>query len=172
MVKRTITQQQWETLKEGVKETIFAILEAVDVLINHTKLPSYVKDNTPFICAALYTHAVEEYGKLLLLQSYQPINGKVEIDMGRFTDHPYKFNLAIAKLPDNCKVLHEGSYSSETFSSQTYDTDTVADWDARLKILNTDIDDKGDVIKPAEIDLDRLQKAVFDFRTEMYGVKI
>jgi len=173
LATRKITEQQWKSLKNETHNTSMAILESVEVLIKHTQEPSYGKDATPIICAGLYTHAVEEYGKLLLLQGYKPVNGFVEFEYDEeFKDHTTKFKLALGKLPDECKRLSKGIFDPSIFNNKIFDVGTIADWYARLKILNTDINDKGNVIKYPSIDLEMLQKAVHEFRTVMYGVKI
>src|SRR5690606_20564334 len=87
MVSRRITEAQWENLKENTFATAYAILQSVMILVDRTLSPSYGRDNSPKICTALYTHAIEEYGKLLYLKSLPVTSGYVHIDMRRFRDH-------------------------------------------------------------------------------------
>src|SRR5437870_13866809 len=54
------------------------------------------------ICAGLYTFALEEYGKILHLQSYAT-NDIIEIKYKHgFRHHPTKFDLVKSKLPAQC----------------------------------------------------------------------
>jgi len=173
MVTKIITETQWKKLQSETFSTIMAIMETVDVLIKHTQAPAYGKNTTHIMCSALYTHAVEEYGKLLYLQPLLPNNGFVEIDYdAKFKNHRFKFPLALSKLPESCKVLNDGPFSSDAFDSAIFDTGTISDWNTRLTIFNTDFDENGNVKPYPTIDLKKLQQAVFDFRTEMYGVKL
>ena len=69
MVIKMVTKEKWFTLKSETSNTVLSILETVDVLINHVKGPNFVSGVTPIMCAGLFSHAVEEYGKLLYLKS-------------------------------------------------------------------------------------------------------
>lgn len=173
MAIKTITESQWKKLQSETFSTIMAIMETVDVLIQHTNSPAYGKDTTHIMCAALYTHAVEEYGKLLYVQSLSPINGQVEMDYdAKFKNHKHKFPLALSQLPKDCTVLYQGIFDSAIFQRNVFDTDTITEWNTRLDIFNTDLDANGNVKPYPTIDLDKLRKAVFEFRTHMYSVKI
>ena len=82
------------------------------------------------MCAGLYTHAVEEYGKLLYLQSLKPVNGKVKIEYtSKFKNHKIKFPLALSKLPKKCTVLHSGGFTRSGFTSSGFDVDIITEWE-------------------------------------------
>ena len=174
MTVRTITEDQWKSLKKETHNTIFAIIESLEVLSNHIQSPGYGKDTTPKMCAGLYTHAVEEYGKLLYLKGLSPANGKVDIEYeNKFKNHKFKFNLTLNNLPQNCNVLREAPFDSNVFDDNVFDaTDTEADWETRLTILNTDIDNQGNVVAYPLVDEKLLPKVISNFKTEMFGVKI
>ena len=173
MSKKIISEEQWKKLKQETHNTILGILESVDELVKHIESPGYGKDVTPIMCAGLFTHGVEEYGKLLYLKNLKPENGKVTIDYdGKFKNHDYKFSLALEKLPTNCKIIEDGPFDQKIFNSKIFNTGTIADWDTRLQIFNTDLDDLGNVKEYPSVDKDILKKVVFNFRNEMYGVKV
>jgi len=173
MSEKIISEEQWKKLKKETLNTVFGILESVDVLVKHIESPEYGKDTTPIMCAGLFTHAVEEYGKLLYLKNLKPKNGKVTIDYyGKFRDHDYKFNLALEKLPTNCKIIKEGIFDQKIFDPKIFNTGTIADWYTRLQIFNTDLDDSGNVKEYPLVDKDVLKKVAFNFRNEMYLVKM
>jgi len=173
MSEKIINEEQWKKLKQETHNTILGILESVDVLVKHIESPAYGKDVTPIMCAGLFTHSVEEYGKLLYLKNLKSENGKVTIDYdGKFKNHDYKFGLALEKLPKNCKIIKEGPFDSKIFDSKIFNTGTIADWDTRLQIFNTDLDGSGKVKEYPSVDKDVLKKVTFNFRNEMYLVKM
>lgn len=171
-VIRKITQQQWITLKSETYNNILAILETVEVLIGHIGSNPQTSDGIKQMCAGLFSHAIEEYAKLLYLQSLQPINGIIEIEYdgkrgGKFKNHEFKFELALKKLPTRSTTLREGAFDPNIFDSHVFDTGTVADWDTRLDIFNTNFDNNGNVVHYPMIDFNTLSQAVSDYRTEM-----
>jgi AbiV family abortive infection protein len=124
------------------------------------------------ICAGLYTYAVEEYGKLLLLNKCKPSGGMVEIRFRDwFRNHTDKFNIANENLPDECKTLHKGAFS-RAFRSQDFDTETVADFEARLAIFYSDFTDRGDIKRVPSVDKDLLKKAINKLTTIAFGTTI
>lgn len=169
MTINTITEEQWKKLKQETLNTALNILETVDVLVEHLQQRFNVKASVPIICTALYTHCIEECGKLFYLRSLIPNQGLVNIDDNKFKNHKPKFEWALDCLPERCTKLHEGSFNNNFSSS--FDIDTIANWETRLNILNTDFYDNGEIKRYPDIDPDRLQGAIFDFRTILYSVK-
>jgi len=171
MAKRTITTQQWRKLKDETRDTALAILHTCGVIVERTKQPDWINGVEPTICSALYTHAVEEYGKVILLQAHLAVNGFVVIDDAEFRNHKLKFNLALKNLPEQCKILKKGSFSSKSFSDD-YSLDTIANQDTRWEVLYTDFDDSGKVKQYPPIDRDKLNEAIEGLKTELFGVDI
>ena len=171
MTKRTITKQQWRKLKDETRNTALAILQTCTTIVERTKEPDWVSGVEPTICSALYTHAVEEYGKVILLQGHLPINDVVEIDDNEFRNHILKFKLALKNLSEQCKILKKGSFNSRNFS-QDYSLETMANQDTRWDILYTDFDDNGNVKSYPQIDQKTLEKAIEGLKTELFGVDI
>jgi hypothetical protein len=66
----------------------------------------------PSICGGLYTYAMEEYGKNLLLKGCSESNGYVSIDQKWFGgrgSHDLKIKQAFSVLPLECKILSVGA---------------------------------------------------------------
>lgn len=170
---RVISQEQWQNLKSETFNTILAILESLEIFSGHMTHPSYGRDTSPIICTALYTHAIEEYGKFIYLQAHIPIKGQIKLDHdGKFKNHNFKFKLGLKNLPKKCKVVYEGSYSSKSHTTRSHTVDTIPNWHLRLDILNTDLDLNG-IVKPyPKIDKTKLTTAISEFKTEMFGLKV
>ena len=117
------------------------------------------------LCTAIFSYAVEEFGKLLILQqSTKLTNGDFEIVYGKgvgFLSHNEKFRLADAKLPPDCVEVSSGGLTRKGYSSKSFTTPTPADWATRLLILHADFDDTFTSIKKApRVDAGTLKTAV------------
>jgi len=165
---KIITEEQMNSLQIKIRGNVDRMLQFLYQIIGYPEDKKYVL--TPehkYECYAIFTHAVEEYGKLLYLKSLVSDNeGNYTIEYAsKFTNHVPKFNLALGTLPQSIKVVYEGNFDSEIFDSNLFDTDVAATWTNRLNVLNTDIDEKGD---PTDInfnvDIDKLRQCIFDFR--------
>jgi hypothetical protein len=125
------------------------------------------------ICAGLYTYTVEEYGKILFLNSLSPSspNNKIKVrytnDNQGFLDHYHKFPLALKDkdLPEPCKLLRRDFVPGD-FEPDDFVMGLSADFDARLSIFYADFNenDKYSSIKQApEVDSPVLKEAVDKF---------
>lgn len=169
-IVKTITEQQWRTLRSETHNTVNIILTAVEILVDKIYQTTGVVAVETLIGAGLFSHAIEEYGKLLYLKSLSLSEGKVEIELGgekrggKFDNHDYKFSLSEKKLPETCTLVHKSGYSDDY--GDHYDTvnTVVTDWKTRLKIFNTDFDDAGNVVKYPVVDIHTLKNAVIEFR--------
>jgi len=164
-----------------IRSNIESILESIQKTIGTKSNPIHSGANVygKFIQYTAFTHAVEEYGKLLYVHSLTPdVNNEYRIEYdkketsnGLFKDHAHKFDLAQNDLGAITKV-HEGAFSS-AFSKTSFDTDTDADWDSRVNILNTDIDANGNPTNIySSIDLDMLRQSTDDFLSKIRGFQI
>ena len=166
---RTITEQQWETLRRETYNTINMILTGVETFLQN-KHNSYGKaDPEVLLIAGLLSHAVEEYGKLVYLKSLSVNNGNVDIEYNhdKFKNHNYKIKLAIDNLPSSCTLVKRGAFDPKAFQKSAFDTGIEADWQTRLDIFNTDLDDNGEVKKYPPVDFDTLKNAAIEFRKEV-----
>jgi hypothetical protein len=101
------------------------------------------------VSAGLYTYALEEFGKLILLDKSEPVanNTKRKIRYrNEFTSHDTKFEAAFDYLQDHnpssykCYVLNdEGSYSPRSFTWHSFHIGLLADFKARMSIFYSDL---------------------------------
>ena len=163
---KTISKEQMESLKTKTSGNISRMLDFLSQIIGSEEKKGVVYNVYVYECYAIFTHAVEEYGKLLYLKMLIPDesgNYKVKYDE-IFRDHLHKFRYALEKLPESIKVVHQGSYSSD-YSSESFETDVLTTWINRLNVLNTDIDDNGNPTDISfNVDMDKLRRCVLDFR--------
>ena len=154
-----ITEELWQSCIQETLDGIWTLLESAERLLE--------SGGNEAICAGLYTYAVEEYGKLLLLRQYNASNGKVKIEFRDiFRRHDKKFKVAIEALPPECTILHRGAFDPEVFDPKVFDTeDVITDLEARTSAFYCDFADSGDTVKgvpPVEEPL--LRKAIDSFR--------
>ncbi len=156
--KVTVTEAVFNEMKKEIKDSIPKLLNAAEILLSNA--------GDPTIVAGLYTYAVEEYGKHLVLKECVPSDGKVEIPYrDKFRNHTEKFKKALDCLPTECKLLHSGSFASENFSSEDFDVDEIADMDARLAAFYKDFRESANGIKrPPTVDANNLKKAIAAMR--------
>ena len=97
------------------------------------------------ISAGLYTYAVEEYGKIVLLRKSRKINGHVRLKYKQgFRDHNTKFRLAVKKLPYECKTLRIGPFEPNIFDPTIFDAETViVDFKSRMSVFYTNFLESG-----------------------------
>ena len=135
-----------ELRKRIIEETlqgILRLLESAEKLLN--------SEGNVAICLGLYTFAVEEYGKVLLLKKYTSSNGKVKIQYKNgFRNHDTKFILAIKNLPSECITV--GMFGFDSGFDECFERgETSSDEEARWAVFYTDILASGDGIKPDPI---------------------
>jgi len=156
-----------ESLQQKTRGNIDRMLAFLYQIIGYPNDKKYVLTTDHiYECFAIFTHAVEEYGKLLYLRTLNPDkDGIYTIEYSdKFANHTPKFKFALEKLPESIKVVYQGNFSSD-FGSSDFDTDTEATWENRLNVLNTDIDTDGNPTNISfNVDIERLRQSVFDFR--------
>jgi hypothetical protein len=160
---REITEELWKISIQETRNGIIRMLESADKLLQ--------SGGNEAICAGLYTYAVEEYGKILLLKELSPLEGKVKIEInGIFRGkraHKRKFDIAAKNLPSECKTLHEGAFNPRIFNPKDFETaPVIADLEARTAIFYCDFVESGDAIKRVPpVDKTLLNNAINKFRT-------
>lgn len=157
MVK--ISKEIWRQL---VVDTLFnthSLASSSKILLKENlKENRDVKFEDPHVAAGLYLFAIEEYGKALILENYQTSNDEVEIKYSdEFRYHKKKFAKALANLPDECKLLHKGSFG------KGFDIDEFASLEKRISIFYSDIDEGKKVNILPQIDAEELQKCLDKF---------
>lgn len=162
-----ITKQQFDELIKDLRGKIFVIIMNIEALVEkNSKLYdigiSVLKETRYNLgIASLYTHAIEQLGKLIMVKqckfdgTYYDLT-PIEVD---FYDHDKKIDVALQNLPIECKDIF---VNTGTSLSQP-------DFELRLRLLHSDIDNKGNVITIPTIDTDKLKKAIVWFKTEQYA---
>lgn len=169
---KTQTQTELEQTKTKIRGNVSRMLDFLNKCLGSPEYPNHQMDKVyVYEMYVIFTHAVEEYGKLLYLETLQSdVNGNYVIEYrDKFRNHNLKFNLALANLPDSIKTVHLGGFTSSGFTSSGFTTDTEPNWDNRLTVLNVDIDDNNKATDiDFHVDIDELRKSVWDFRNFSY----
>jgi hypothetical protein len=167
---RDISDTQLDLWIKGIRGTIWYLLESIRYLLEDLANNQSHKMNTQLTVTGLYTHALEEYGKLVLLNSIEPVGGRIVLDSIRneLRDHNVKMQLALEDLPAECGRVVKGAFDSGAFSSASFQTHNSLDWNTRLDIFNTDIDEFGNVHPTPRIDLNGLEEAIKEFHTGQF----
>ena len=89
-----------------------------------------------------------------------------------FLNHYKKFDLALDVLPDTCKILREGDYSSDDYDSDDYVTEDIADFEERKRLFFADFkrDTRISIEEPPKVTKALLEKAVEKFLCCMRNV--
>ena len=124
------------------------------------------------ICAGLYTFAVEEYGKYILLKQYPPMNGEVTVDYEKiFRDkrHQNKFIAAVndfKKQAPECTILAKGLFDPKIYDPKIYDTTgpIIVDFQTRMAIFYCDIDSKNRIKQIPSVNKTILNNAIDKLR--------
>jgi hypothetical protein len=156
---KSVTEEAWRKIMPEIVARSITLLDFAEKLLD--------KNGNEVLCAGLYTYAVEEYGKLLLLKKYQPVNGKVEITYrDEFCDHYEKFKEA-SKLLSDSTILRRPIFDPAIFDPAIFDTQAViADFEARMAIFYTDFNNMGDGIVPVPpVERNRLKIEISKLRT-------
>lgn len=124
------------------------------------------------ISAGLYTYAIEEFGKLLVLKrSISTRNGTRKIlYRSEFTNHNHKFTIAFDYLNDHrifeCMIINTGDFSIRNFHWKNYNVGLLADFESRLSIFYSDFERQEKegadykITEIKQIDRDLLEKAI------------
>ena len=153
-----LKNQEWKNIKKLTRQRIISKLQSAKELLKVTGLDD--------VSAGLYTYALEEFGKLILLDKSEPIanNTKRKIKYrSEFTSHDTKFEAAFDYLQDynpsgyKCYVLNdEGSYSPRSFTWRSFHIGLLADFKARMSIFYSDLsyklNDSGELTNEILID--------------------
>lgn len=158
-----ITEELWKKAQQETLSGIVALLDSSKKLLEN--------GGNEAICAGLYSYAVEEYGKILLLKQYNPTNEKVKIKYkDEFTKHEDKFDTAIRKLPKECVNLRRTGFE-EGFENGFEHKEIIADFESRMAIFYSDFDDSGIEIKSVPpIDKDKLKNAIEKLSIIAFGM--
>src|SRR4030067_2966523 len=141
-----IPENLWKELMQETLNGIIRLLNSSKILLDGGK---------GAISAGLYTYAIEEYGKLLLLKQCTPSNGKVTFDYYKiFKDkkHSNKFPTAFADLKSHapeCVVLSRVLFDPAIFDPAIFDCSggMHADFLSRMAIFYCDLSQSGKSVR-------------------------
>ena len=144
-----ISEELWNNLKKNTLSGVLRLLESAQKLLEN--------NGEEAISAGLYTYAVEEYGKLILLGEYNSLDGKVSIDyyalFGGRGSHNLKFEAAIRKLPDECKHLGVDIWAPGIWAKGVWvdSSSVIADFNSRMAIFYCGLDKSKKIINPVPL---------------------
>ena len=173
-LKIEIPQEKWIETKHIIREGIKKKIRVAKKLI----------DTDKEVSAGLYIYAVEEFGKLLLLDNSRLKDGNGEINYNdEFVNHEIKFGKAFDYLQghnyNNCIVLNdEGSFSPDSFSWRSFTIGLIPKTEARLSIFYVDFvytneDTKNiNIMKNPLIDVEILRKGINELETALHELPI
>ncbi len=155
----------WTEMCQTTLYNCHYILESVKILLDtNIQENKEILYDHPFVAAGLYTYAVEEYGKFLLLNSISEQDGKYNIIYkNEFRWHSEKFKKAFSIIPEECKLVHKGVFDDAIVDSNIFDTDEIADFETRLNIFYSDFDENQQIQKLPTVDAKSLQTALTKF---------
>lgn len=120
------------------------------------------------VAASLYTYAVEEYGKLLLLGSLPEKGGVVSVPYREiFRSHDKKFNAALEKLPAECALTRQGPPDLSILNPAIFDMGMGASFEGRTRLLYLDMDPDGNPVAPRPPAPAQLAKAIGGLEREV-----
>jgi len=162
-----ISEELWRKIVQETLNGVFKLLDSAEILLDN--------EGNKAICAGLYTYALEEYGKIVLLKQSSHAAGEVEIEYRKgFLYHPKKFRLALENLPNECRTLYEAPFDAKDFESSDFETeDVIADFEARMAVFYSDFTDSGCNIQPVPpVDTRLLKNAINTLRTIALGTDL
>lgn len=163
MSDEDLNPQEASSLVNSIETRIRFIIQASEILLNH---------GGPLqIVAALYIHAIEEFGKLVYVLSIPDNMGIITVNtsMEWFRNHNVKIELAQAILPPKCFTLKQGGFSSSGFSREGFDVHEVPDLQTRLTIFNTDLENGRVPALPTVNETD-IKAAIQEFKSFFHNI--
>jgi len=149
-----ITEDMRNKTIEISRQRILKLLDSSQILLDN--------GGAVTICAGLYTYAVEEYGKIVLLRKSRKIDGHVRVNYKKgFRDHNTKFRLAVKKLPNECTTLRINPFDTKCFDIKT----VIADFKSRMSVFYTNFLESGVIIESVPlVSEQRLKIAIVTLR--------
>ena len=151
---KTITADQMNQTQKKIRNNVSNMLNFLDKCLGQPDKPNRDMPNIyVYEMYSIFTHAVEEYGKLIYMKSLvQNTDNNFEVNYRyKFRDHTTKFDLALEQLPESINAVYESGFTKMA-----------------MNVLNVDLDDTGDPTWiEFDIDMNTLRKCVFDFRNQL-----
>jgi hypothetical protein len=162
----TVSELKGDELIKNIRDGIIRKLDSARILVHYDKE----------ISAGLYTYAIEEFGKLLLIKESKLKNNQYKIKHEWFHSrkaHEYKFTKAFDSLQESshgqCLALTEGDYSPSDFHWRDFMIGLPAGFETRLSIFYSGFKRKGrndiDIVKIPDVDSDMLTNAIVELES-------
>jgi len=157
-----ISKETWNEAKQLIKTGIIKKLSAAKQNI----------DIDIEIAAGIYTYALEEFGKLLLLKESQTVDEKYIIKYrDGFRSHDFKFNKVFDYLQNSgygeCIIVNDDDHDSfppDAFSWKNFTIGLLAITEARLGIFYVDFtkleNDSYKILKIPTVNPNKLNEAI------------
>ena len=158
-----ISAEQRVALQGAVLAGVRSLLRSARILLDAAASPGGPDPRGLLTAAAgLYTYAVEEYGKMLLLESLPEKGDNVSVPYREiFRSHRKKFEAALGALPTDCGRLTRGIFDPRIFDPRIFDTEvTEATFFTRMSLFYTDIGRSGRLSTPRRLDAKLLGRAL------------
>ena len=165
--KTKLTQEQYDELVKDLRGKVFVLGMNIEALLEKNGkiwnqgmvILKETRYNMGIV--TLYLHALEQLGKLIMVTDFckSTFDGtyyNLDSIKTKFYEHDEKLDAALKNLPDDCKNIFVKSHPTLSI-------------DIRLKLLHSDIDNKGNVIHPEEVDVDKIKKAFEIFKTRQFS---
>lgn len=160
-----LTQTQYDNLIQDLRAKIWVLIKSIKILLEKSgtfdtgNILLREESHIPAI-ASLYTHAIEQLGKLKMVQGCSKnSSGKYDLSpISRdFYDHVKKLNKAFENIQDPT-WLDIFKLPGTPIVLQT-----------RLNLLHSDIDENGNITEMPDIDIEKFKIAIEAFHTEQFS---
>ena len=157
-----ITGRQREILQGAALASVQSLLVSARTLLDKAVYPGGPHWASLLTTAgALYTYALEEYGKMLLLGRIPEKGGIVSVPYREiFRSHRKKFDAALGALPPDCALMTRGPFDPGPPCSRQYGARLDASFASRTHLLYLDITCDGHPALPDSPDPEQLARAV------------
>ncbi len=161
-----LTQVQYDNLIQDLRGKTYVLCLNIEALVDRngelfeTGMAVLKETRYNVGIVSLYLHALEQVGKLIMVHNCKGTFDDTYYDLDSiktdFYDHYKKLDSALEALPDELTDIFVHSSESLTIKQ-------------RLKILHSDIDKNGDVVKSPVIDVDKMKKAFKTFKNKQFS---
>lgn len=162
---KIVTESQYCNLIAEIKNRLHELVSSAESFLSNSSFQPELG-----VVTSVYIHALEEYGKLVLLDTLHPQNQQVNLTSieNDYFDHVKKICSALNDLSPEAKSVRNGPFDPVIFDSDIFDTETSISWNLRLIILNSDIDKNGDPVKTPLIEKYDLNQAITALKQGTY----
>jgi len=165
-----ITQDQYDALIKDLRGKIWVIMKSMKILLEKSGtfsqgMYALREESHSVAIGALYTHALEQLGKLMMVNScagtFDGTNYDLSAISENFYNHDEKIKMALDNIDNRCLDIFKNSSQGSTANT--------IDLDLRLKLLHSDIDNNGDIEEVPPIDVDKMKNVIEIFHTAYLG---